>query len=140
LVNQECIGYLKVFKNKIANYIGKKKSIVAVEIDFDQFHRLAKQTKEFKSANKYPTVNLDYTILISLDTKYKALEDVLKEFKNSMIFSYQLIDIYHDEKEKKVTIRYTVGSEEKTLEGKELNDFKIKFMDHIRKNGFEIME
>ena len=57
-----------------------------------------------------------------------------------MIFSYQLIDIYHDEKEKKVTIRYTVGSEEKTLEGKELNDFKIKFMDHIRKNGFEIME
>lgn len=39
----------------------------------------------------------------------------------------------------KYTMRYILGSEEKTLESKEIDKFKEKFMEHITKNGLEIL-
>jgi len=51
-----------------------------------------------------------------------------------------LIDIYLDGDTKKVTIRYTVGSLDKTLTSEELNDFKEKFISYIEENDLKIMD
>lgn len=140
IVNNQIIGELRVFKNKIVNYVGKKKSIVAIEIDFDLFYQLKKEIKEFKPANKYPSVELDYTIIVGKEDKYSILEEILNQFTSPIIMKLDLIDTYEDDYEKKFTIRYIVGSNEKTLDGTELNDFKEKFIQHIRNNGLEIIE
>ena len=65
---------------------------------------------------------------------------MINNFKKSIIQDRALIDNYEDETEKKFTIRYVVGSEEKTLNGKELNKFKEDFIHHIRSNNLEIIE
>ena len=60
-------------------------------------------------------------------------------FKNKYVKGYQLVGTYEDKEVKKYTIRYTLGSENKTLEGREIDKFKEKFMEHITKNGLEIL-
>ena len=140
LCNQNQIGELNVLNKNITNKISKKKCIVTIDIDFDQFINISSEEKIAKEINKYPLVELDYTIIAGLDDKYEVLNEILDCFQSPIIKKLSLVDTYQDEYEKKFTIRYILGSEDKTLEGKELNQFKEQFINHIRKNGLEIAE
>lgn len=138
--NKGKLGELNVLNKSCTNKITKKKSIITIEIDFDKFVELEKQDKVANEISKYPVVELDYTIKASKEDKYQVLEEILQNFQSPMIKEQKLMDVYEDEQEKKFTIRYVVGCDDKTLDGKELNDFKIKFIEHIRKNGLDIQE
>lgn len=127
------IGELNVLNKKMANKLGKKKCIVTLDIDFDLYVTLNKEETLSKDVSKYPTVTLDYTININ-DKKYQDLKDVLDTFRSKLINKYELVGVY----ENKYTIRYVLGSDNKTLEQKDLQTFKDRFMDHIKNNNFII--
>lgn len=134
------VGELNVLSKGYTNKLSKKKCVVTVDIDFDRFVEIEKEPKLSKEVSKYPTVDLDYTVIVGIEDKYEVLDNILKTFKSPIIQKLVLVDTYEDEYEKKFTIRYTVGSDDKTLDGKDLNDFKEKFISHIRQNGLEIAE
>ena len=129
------IGELNVFMKNLTNKIHKKREVVAVDIDMDTYVTLEKELRVAKNVSKYPTVDLDYTILMK-DKKYSDLKEALKGFKSSIIKNYRLIGVYED----KYTIRYTVGSDTKTLEQNDLAKFKDRMIDYIRENGLDILE
>ena len=129
------IGELNVFMKNLTNKIHKKREVVAVDIDMDTYVTLEKELRVAKNVSKYPTVDLDYTILMK-DKKYSDLKDALKGFKSNIIKNYRLIGVYED----KYTIRYTVGSDTKTLEQNDLAKFKDRMIDYIRENGLDILE
>lgn len=135
LINNEKYGEINVLNKILTNKLSKKKCVVCVDIDFDLFVKLEKVTKLANEVSKYPTVNLDYTIILN-NQKYKDLKDVLDKFKSNLIKSYELLDIY----ENKYNIRYKLGSNNKTLEQKDLQTFKERFIAHIKDNNFDIME
>ncbi len=134
------LGKMNVLNKSCTNKIAKKKCLVTIDIDFDKFVKIEKQEMTAHEISKYPVVELDYTIKVGKEDKYQIVEEILKNFQSAIIKDQRLLDVYEDEYEKKFTIRYIVGCNEKTLEGKELNDFKIKFIEHIRKNGLDIQE
>ena len=136
IVSDKVIGELNVLSKKVVNKIGRKKSIVCVEIDFDKYVEIEKSKIVAKDISKYPTVELDYTIIMPENKKYTELLEVLKTFKSNLIQSYNLLGTY----ENKYTIRYIVGSNNKTLEQKDLTNFKERFIDHIKNNNFSIIE
>lgn len=140
MIGSKKLGELNVLSKSITNKLSKKKTVVTIDIDFDRFVELTYQDKLAKEVSKYPSVELDYTIIVGKEDKYKVLSEILAEFKSPIIQNVILVDHYEDDYEKKFTIRYTVGSDDKTLDGKELNDFKEKFIEHIRKSGLEIVE
>lgn len=140
ILNQNKIGELNVLNKNITNKISKKKSIVTIDLDFDKYIVIPIKEKTITEISKYPLVELDYTIIVGLEDKYEVLDKILIDYKSPFIKKRSLIDSYQDEYEKKFTIRYLVGSDDKTLDGKDLNAFKEKFMEHIRKNGLEIAE
>lgn len=140
MVGTQKFGELNVLNKMYTNKLSKKKCIVTIDIDFDRFVELQVIDKLAKEISKYPSVELDYTIIVGKEDKYKDLDNILEQFKSPIIQNLSLIDTYLDDYEKKFTIRYTVGSDEKTLDGKELNDFKEKFIEFIRQNGLEIVE
>lgn len=140
MLEQGRIGELNLLNKACTNKLAKKKSVVTIDIDFDKFVELPKEEKLSKEISKYPNVELDYTIIAGLEDKYMIVEEILNDFRSPIIRNLSLIDTYQDSYEKKFTIRYTVGCDDKTLDGKELNDFKEKFINHIRKNGLEISE
>ena len=140
LVGDLSLGYINLLNGSSSSKIGKKKSIVMVELDYDKFVSLTKEDIIYKPLSKYPEVSLDYTILMNKDKKYNDLENVLNTYENQYIIKYSLIDRYENEKENKYTIRYVVGSSEKTLSQKELEQFKEKFIEHIKKNDLDIIQ
>ena len=89
-----------------------------------------------KVLSKYPNVELDYTIIMPTDKKYEDLKEVLKEFKSKLIERNELVSIY----ENKYTIKYVLGSPYKTLEQKDLQTFKERFIAHLKENGYSINE
>ena len=139
LIHKNVLGYVHVFNGECTRYIGKKKALVAIDIDFDMYVSLDPQEILYENVSKYPNVTLDYTILTSKDFKYEELLKVLKPFNNKYVKEYRLVGTYKDKEVKKYTMRYVLGSEEKTLETKEIDKFKEKFMEHIAKNGLEIL-
>ena len=139
LIHKNVLGYVHVFNGECTRYIGKKKALVAIDIDFDMYVSLDPQEILYENVSKYPNVTLDYTILTSKDFKYEELLKVLKPFNNKYVKEYRLVGTYEDKEVKKYTMRYVLGSEEKTLETKEIDKFKEKFMEHIEKNGLEIL-
>ncbi len=137
---KDIIGNICVLKSEKASSLAKKKCFLKATIDFDKYVLLNKKEYLYENISKYPTVSLDYTIIMAKQEKYETIAKTLKEFKSPIIKSLQFIDRYVGEKENKYTIRYIVGSDEATLTSEELQDFKEKFINHIKKDGLSIME
>ena len=135
------IGTVKVFSNKVANTIAKKKLFATLEIDFDEFISINKEVEMYKPISKYPTVTLDYTVIVEgKNAQYETLNNILKSFDDSLVNKYELIDTYTTDTETKFTIRYIIGSDEKTLDNKELQSFKDEFIKYIKDNKLNIIE
>ena len=71
---------------------------------------------------------------------YSTLDNILSKYNNEIILNYKLMDIYENDNNKKITIRYNLGSKERTLTSEELENFKTEFINHIRTNNLEIQE
>ena len=136
ILNDESYGTLNVSKTTL----GKKKSAVCVNIDIDKFLLLEKRDNIMKTISKYPTVSLDYTIVVDNNTKYDDIKEIIDGFENIFIIDYKLKDLYKDKDKSKYTIRYNIGSKDKTLEQFELNAFKERFISYIKSNNLEIIE
>ena len=128
-------GEINVLNKSLTNKLSKKKCVVTIDIDFDIFVKLEKESKLAKETSKYPTVTLDYTIILN-EKKYSDLKTCLDEFKSKLIKSCELLGVY----ENKYTIRYILGNDNRTLEQKDLQTFKERFISYIKENNFEIIE
>lgn len=140
LVNNESIGSINVVSTKVVNTLAKKKCVVIVQIDADKFIAMENKNLLFKEISKYPTVELDYTIITDMNVKYEKVEEITSSYNGENIISFSLVDIYKDKEKNKYTIRFNVGSAEKTLTQAELNMFKNGFIKHVKENGLEIVE
>ena len=134
-IDNNRIGTLNVLNKSCTNKLGKKKVIAMVDIDFDKYVTLTKQPTISKEISKYPEVQLDYTIILE-GKKYKDLEEVLALFQSKLIKNVYLVEVY----ENKYLIRYTLGSNNKTLEQKDIQTFQERLIKHIKDNNFKIME
>lgn len=136
LVDNIKYGEINVLSKVLTNKLSKKKVIVCIDIDFDKYCSLNKENIIEKKISKYPSVELDYTIILDNNCKYSKLESVINNYNNSLIKKWYLVSIY----ENKYTIKYIIGSDEKTLEQSELQEFKDSFIKHIKDNGMDINE
>ena len=73
-------GEINIFTNKVVNKLSKKKIVISIELDFDLWVKLNKETILEKEVSKYPTVNLDYTIILNNNQKYEDLDKVVSSF------------------------------------------------------------
>ena len=135
LIDDKKIGELNVLNKSCTNKLAKKKVVITIDINFDQYIALKYKERLAIEVSKYPLVYLDYTIILK-DNKYQDLEYILNNFKNNLIMNYKLVDVY----ENKYTISYTLGSNERTLEQEELQLFKDNFLKYIKESGLEILE
>ena len=129
------IGTLNVLNRSCTNKLSKRKYVITIDIDFDKYINISKEEILAKEVSKYPEVELDYTIIVE-DKKYAYLKEILDKFISNLIRNYKLVEVY----ENKYLIRYTLGSNSKTLEQKELQTFKERFIKHVKESGLNILE
>lgn len=135
-VDKKIIGNIKISKIMVNN----KKISVAIDIDIDKLTSIENKIIIKEELSKYPSVYLDYTIISDKNIKYSIIEEILDNFKSQIIQSRELTSVYEKDDKTTYTIRYMVGSNEKTLTTEELDDFKNKFITYIKKNNLNIIE
>ena len=135
-IDDELYGYLGVIEKNII----KKKCLLYASIDYEKFINLENKTVTYEHVSKYPTVELDYTIVAKKNVAYQIIDDVLRSFKHSILLNYEFLGLYETETDIKYTFRYTVGSYERTLTSEELDEYKKQFITYVRNNELEIME
>ena len=139
IVDDVCIGNIIVTNGKLMRYIGKKKAMVMIDINFEKYVNINKNNVLFKEISKYQVVYLDYTLVASKEVKYADIAKILDEYSSKLILGVSFIDVYEDDKVKKFTIRYQIGSYDRTLESTELENFKNDFIKFVQSKGLEIL-
>ena len=85
----------------------------------------------------YQVENLSLTIV---DYIYQYLDEVLLNYKNELIDSYDLVGVYQTDKNKNYTIRFKLVSYERTLTSKDIELFQTEFINYIKSKGLKIVE
>lgn len=140
MIDNDVVGTLDIVNPKISFNLGKKKAIVCLEIDFDKYLLLTKKDIITKEQSKYPSVYLDYTITTSNEEKYENIEVILNKYIDEYLISYYLNDYYQDKNNNKYTVRFEVGSFEKTLDTNDLNNIKLDILKYLKDNNLVIEE
>lgn len=135
-------GYISQIHPKIVDNINKKASIVIIELVIDNISKIQKKNVSYNRVTKYQTVNFDLSILVDDNIKYEEIEDVIKESNLVYLLGYRLISIYKDEEKlqgkKSVTIRFNIGSHEKTLLKEEIDGQMNILIDNFKNKGMNI--
>lgn len=139
LLDNKKIGYISLLKNTISKDCGKKTLIINAELWIENLYGSNIQKIIYEEPSKYPITNIDYTFILNKETKYEELDNILKKYNHKYLLSYNLIDIYEDEK-KKVTVTFVIGSKEKTLSKEDILEFQENILNHIKDNNLEIVK
>lgn len=135
-INEELIGYLGVVEKTII----KKKSILFIKIDYNLFSNLEKESIIYEELSKYPSVTLDYTLVVPKDYNYQKVEGIINGFNSPIFQKYEFIGAFTTELDTKYTFRYTVGSFDHTLTSEELEEFKREYIEYNKSHNINILE
>lgn len=139
--NFEYIGYIGIIHPKINSLLDKKVVICFCEVEIERLYGFEKNIL-FKQFSTFPQTSLDFSILKSKKEIFKDFESKLKEFKNDLVKDFKIYDIYSGENIpegfESVTLRYTIGSDQKTLTGEEIEEFQKLFISFIKDKGYTL--
>jgi phenylalanyl-tRNA synthetase beta chain len=138
-VDNKKMGYLSTINKNITNKINKKLCFVVAEINIDEFININKESILYNAPSKYPSVNLDYTLILNKETNYNEVCNILNKINNELLISYELINRYEDDNNRKYTIRFVIGSKEKTLTQEEIKLFFDRVINVLKENNIAIV-
>ena len=121
------IGDLALLSKKASLACGiKNLASVLFEINTDLLKPFRSRTNGYARLNEYPLIEYDVSMLFNVDTKWADIKAVALKKKNNESFlkDVNFVDEYKGaqvpEGMKSVTIRLTIGSNEKTLNANEI--------------------
>jgi phenylalanyl-tRNA synthetase beta chain len=126
-LGEEKIGDMGLVAKKVSMECGVKNlSVMLFEIDATKLQPLKSRTNRFEHLAEYPEIDYDISMLFDADTIWKDMYDVImgKKKASALIKKASFVDEYRGkqipEGKKSVTIRLTIGSNEKTLTSQEI--------------------
>ena len=135
LVDNQIVGDIKIFNI----FINNKKASIALDINLDVLLNLKKDNVIYKEISKYPTVDLDYSVIAPRTMEYISLECIIKNFKSTIINDIRFISKYEKDDYINYTFKFTVGSLDRTLTQQDLENFKESFIEYLKKNDLNIV-
>ena len=140
--NDMFLGYVAVVNPKVKDKINKKANIVIAEIKIEMLANIESRPVVFKEISKYQTVDFDFSIIVNKEVKYSYIEKVINESNLEYLQNYTLIDVYENEErlkdKKNITIRFTIGSDEKTLTKEDIDNEREKLLLKLKENNMTI--
>lgn len=138
----ECLGYISVLNPRIKDAINKKSNIVVAQINIDMLDKIKYLDIQYEEISKYQTVDFDLSIIVDKNVSYFEIQKVIKDANMQYLKSYSLIDVYENEEKlkdkKNITIRFNIGSSDKTLTKEEIDEERIKLITNLGKYNMNI--
>lgn len=136
------LGYISVLNPKVRDRINPKSNIVISEINIELLASITSNQVVFKEISRYQTVDFDFSIIVDKNVKYKDIQNVINNSNLEYLQSYKLIDVYENEEKlkskKNITIRFTIGSYDKTLTKEEIDVERNKITTNLANNNMVI--
>ena len=126
-LGNEKIGDLALLSKKASLACGiKNLATVLFEINTDALKPFRSRTNGYERINEYPLIEYDVSMLFDVNTKWADIKAVAlkKKNKESFLCDVAFVDEYKGAQVpdgmKSVTLRLTIGSNEKTLNANEI--------------------
>ena len=139
-LNDEKIGDMGLLAKKASMECGiKNLSVMLFELDGTKLKPLKSRTNHFEHLAEYPETDYDISMLFDVDAMWKDMYDVImgKKKASAMLKDAAFVDEYRGKQipkgKKSVTIRLTIGSDEKTLTSQEIESAANKVMKKLTK-------
>jgi phenylalanyl-tRNA synthetase beta chain len=133
MINGKCVGFISKLNIKVAKDFELNDTFIA-EIDFDKLPFEKKSAKEF---SKFQLSNRDLSLVVSKNTLFKDIKDIINKIDAPEMVKFYPIDIYSSDElgdNISITIRFELQSNEKTLEESDIVSIMDKVTDSLKTN------
>ncbi|WOO38496.1 phenylalanine--tRNA ligase subunit beta [Anaerocolumna sp. AGMB13020] len=142
MMNEKNIGYFSCLHPKVKDRMDKKLNIAIAELDMVELTAIEKETIIYREISRYPGITIDLSLLTDKGIRYEELKTIISEFNCDYLKSYSLIDMFEDDTllmgKKSVTIRFEFGSDERTLESKEISEITDRLLVLLGEKGIQL--
>ncbi|MBR2350535.1 MAG: phenylalanine--tRNA ligase subunit beta, partial [Clostridia bacterium] len=138
-VGEKRVGDIALLSKKSALTAGiKVVSAVLVELNADAFVPFSSRTNKFVHLPEYPINDYDISFLVDAMVKFEEIHTAaMEKAKGGLLKAVSFVDEYKGkqvpEGKKSVTIRLSVGSDEKTLTSAEVEEVANRVMKKLQK-------
>ena len=136
----EKIGDMGLLAKKVSMECGiKNLSVMLFELDAAKLKPLRSRTNRFTHLAEYPETDYDISMLFEADARWADIYDAIlgKKKASALLKTAAFVDEYKGKQipagKKSVTIRLTIGSEEKTLTSEEIENAANQVMKKLGK-------
>ncbi len=140
--NGNLMGYISAVHPMIKKNIGKKLNIAVLEINRDVLQAINSETIKYREPSKFPEVTLDYSFLVDNGVTFDRLKEYIGAYKSELLNGFEFVTMYTGkglpEGKKSMTFRFTIGSNEKTLSGDDINEFAKDILDYMGTAGYTL--
>ncbi len=128
-LGDEKIGEMGLLAKKVSMECGiKNLSVMLFELDATKLKPLKSRTNKFAHLAEYPETDYDISLLFESDARWTDIHDAVmgKKKAGSLVKNVAFVDEYRGKQipagKKSVTLRLTIGSDEKTLTSQEIEN------------------
>ncbi len=139
-LGDERIGDMGLLAKKVSMECGVKNlSVMLFELDATRLVPLRSRTNRFAHLAEYPETDYDISMLFASDVPWADIYDAIlgKKKASALLKDASFVDEYRGKQvpagKKSVTIRLTIGSDEKTLTSQEIEAAAEQVMKKLRK-------
>ncbi|QKJ26446.1 phenylalanyl-tRNA synthetase, beta subunit [Aliarcobacter cibarius] len=132
IIDNNIVGFISKLHPSVANDYDLNDTFVA-QIDFEA---VKNDLTKASSYSKFQASRKDLSIIAPKNLEFKEIKKAINSLNISLIKQFNLIDIYSDEKLgefESLTIRFTLQSNEKTLEDEDINLVINSILDILNK-------
>ncbi|MDR1397802.1 MAG: phenylalanine--tRNA ligase subunit beta [Desulfarculales bacterium] len=138
-INIGSAGYLT---GPILKAFKKNANIAWLEMDLTALTGTAFPEINYKPQSDFPISWLDISIMFPKAASFKMLETRLDNFRHELVMSREFISFYEgknlDGDMRSYTFRYVIGSFQRTLTTKDIEEFRTLLLKYLHKNKLEL--
>ncbi|HPZ54724.1 MAG: phenylalanine--tRNA ligase subunit beta [Bacillota bacterium] len=136
------LGYITVINPRLLDRFVQGANMAIMELNLSAFADVPMAKPSFAEPPRYPEVSLDFSLLVDLSMRYRALSEVLDGFSHDLLRSISYVDTYTGaglpQGKKSVTIAVTIGSDDHTLSSQEIDGFSNAFISWLADRGISL--
>ena len=139
-LGNEKIGDMGLLAKKVSLECGiKNLSVILFELDATKLNPLKSRSNKFTHLAEYPETDYDISMLFDSDAVWTEIYDIImgKKKTDTLLKNASFVDEYRGkqipEGKKSVTVRLTIGSDEKTLTSQEIESTANQIMKKLSK-------
>ncbi|MBN2754075.1 MAG: phenylalanine--tRNA ligase subunit beta [Candidatus Goldbacteria bacterium] len=131
------VGTIGGLKEEIAYDNKLKEKAYLLEINLEELYSLYKPVKRLTKLSVYPSVKRDLALLLKNEVPHSAVEDIIKDGRQSLIKSISLFDIYKGKQVpdgfKSLAYNIVFQSNKRTLSETEINKIMDTIINRLKK-------